>query len=80
MAQTQRSGPLSTRVPAGNYSFAQLRTFHARAIFHIYAKTTAALVKEACRRAPMKIHEPRFLWSSPTCTERALPVMPAKVC
>jgi hypothetical protein len=53
----KRSGPLSTRVPAGNYSFAQLRTFHARAIFHIYAKTTAALVKEACRHIPMRINK-----------------------
>ena len=55
--QRKRSGPLSNRAPAGNHSFAPSRSIRARAIFHIYAKTTAALVKVACHHAPTKIHK-----------------------
>ena len=65
--QRKRSGPHSTRAPACNYSFVQSRTIRARAIFPIYAKTTAARVKAACRHAPMKIHK------SKSCTAYASP-------
>jgi pimeloyl-ACP methyl ester carboxylesterase len=55
--QGKRSGHFSARAPAGNFSFAQSPTIRARAIFPICVKITAALVKEAYRHAPMKIHK-----------------------
>jgi hypothetical protein len=80
MAQTQKIRSAFHPRPSRQLFLCPITNFPCEAIFHIYAKTTAAPVKEACRRAPMKIREPRFLWSSPSRTERALPVMPANVC
>jgi hypothetical protein len=34
-----------------------ITSYHARAIFPIYARTTVALVRVACRHALMKIYE-----------------------
>ena len=48
MAPTQKIRPAFPSRPSRQvYSFAQSPTIRARAIFPIYAKTTAALVKEA---------------------------------
>ena len=53
---------------ASHRSFAQLPAIRARAIFPIYAKTMAALVKEAFRHTPMKIHKQSFC-ARPECLE-----------
>ena len=61
MAPTQKIRPAFHSRRSRQLSLAPSRTIRARATFRIYAKTTAALVKEACRHAPMKIHKPGFL-------------------
>ena len=54
MAPTQKPCP---RAPASHSFVAPSRTIRARAIFPICAKTTAALVKEACRHIQMRINK-----------------------
>ena len=49
-------------------SFAQSLAIRAKAIFHIYVKTTVVRARAACRHAPKKIYEselPRLLPGDP---------------
>ena len=92
MTPTKTTNPPLQRHPASYRDskplfFAQSPAIPARVTFRIYAKTTVALARGACRHAPLKIYEsPRIISGTAEALRRSAlfmifnPRAPAKKC